>query len=228
MKTILLLKRLEHYPLFTENDVAKITGQNPASIRTLLYRLHHQGYIQRLEKGKYTLHEDPLIYASYLVTPSYLSLWTALRYHNLTPQQPPNLFIISTVAKKNITINTTTLFFSTSRQLFGYGKERYADFDIFMADPEKTIIDCLLFKIPLSYVEEALEGDFDGGKLIGYARRTENKALIKRLGYLLEQKKGQAYGLTAADYPDYNYTPFDYHGPKKGAKNKKWRLIVNT
>lgn len=225
MKSIHLLQQLRNYPLFTENDVAKILNKDASYVRIILHRLCRQGYIHRLERGKYTLYEDPLIYASYMVAPSYCSLWTALRFHNLTQQQPKNIFIVCAVPKKSIKIGPTQVIFTQSKHLFGYKKERYADFDIFMANPEKTIIDSMLSKIPLEYILEALEEKINFQQLAEYAQRTANKSLIKRLGYLLERKTGSAYGLAPLDY---NYIPLDYNGKKKGIKDTKWKVIINN
>ncbi len=109
--------------------------------------------------------------------------------------------------------------------MFGYKKERYSDFDIFMAEPEKAIIDLLLFKVPIDDVKLALEKeDLDFNKLSEHAKKTKNKSLMKRLGYLLEQKKSSSYGLKALDN---NYILLDYLGKKKGIKDKRWRLIIN-
>src|SRR3989338_7946788 len=196
MNTIRLLQILQRYPLFTENDVAKILKTTPTYVRTRLYRLHAQHYIYRIEKGKYSCHEDPLMYATYIATPSYFSLCTALRYHNLTPQQPVNLSVMTAVPRKKIVLGNTTIFFVKSKHVFGYTKQRYNDIDIFMAEPEKAIVDCLLYKVPLNYVREALdEENINYVKLAEYAQRTKNISLIKRLGYLMEQKTGNDFGL---------------------------------
>jgi predicted transcriptional regulator of viral defense system len=227
MKLIPFLQQLRQRPVFTENDIAKILNKGAAYVRILLHRLHVQGYIHRLERGKYTLYEDPLIYASHLITPSYFSLWTGLRYHNLTTQQPQNIFVLCSRPKKSIKVGRTKVIFTQSKHLFGYKKERYADFDIFVAEPEKAIIDSLLFRIPLEYVIEALEAPgekINYPQLAKYAQRTGNKSLIKRLGYLLEKITGQTYGLAPLDY---NYVALDYNGRRKGIKHKKWRVIIN-
>jgi predicted transcriptional regulator of viral defense system len=95
-----------------------------------------------------------------------------------------------------------------------------------MAEPEKAVIDCLLFSLPLEEINSALENEeLDFEKLAVYAARTGNVSLIKRLGYLLESKKGNSYGLNALDY---NYVPLDPLGKKKGKKDRKWRLLINT
>ncbi|MBI2574908.1 hypothetical protein HYV82_03415, partial [Candidatus Woesearchaeota archaeon] len=172
----------------------------------------------------YTLHSDPLIFSSYIVTPSYLSLWTALRYYNMTAQQPYGIFVMSPVTRKSIKIDASTITFAATNHMFGYKRERYGDFDIHLAEPEKAVVDALLFKLPVEDIKLALENEeLDFSRMAEYATRTGNISLIKRLGYLLESRTGSSYGLAPMDR---NYVPLDYLGRPKGRKNRKWRLIV--
>ncbi len=226
MKTIQLLKRVERLPLFSVNDMAKIVNKSPKYIRTLLYRLHKNGLIRRVENGKYTLYEDPMVFSSHIVLPSYLSLWTALRYYNMTEQQPYSVFVMVSSPKKSLAFAKTRIRFFSTKYMFGYKKERYNDVDIFMAEREKAIIDSLLFRIPIADIKTALESEeVDLKKLSEYAQRTASISLMKRLGYLLETLKGSPYGLKALDN---NYVRFDYLAKKRGEKNKKWKLIINV
>ena len=226
MKTILLLKTLENYPVFTESDVAKLENKNQPYARTLLYRLQKKGYIKRIERGKYTCHNDLMIVASYILTPSYISLWSAFKYYNLTQQQPQTISIISKKPHKDIIINNTKIKFNVTKHFFGYKKERYRDFDIFVAEKEKAIIDALLFKMPIQDIAESIiDESINYKKLVAYAKKTENHSLIKRLGYILQNKKGGSYGLKAFDN---NYILLDYFHKKIGKKNKEWKLIVNN
>ncbi len=226
MKTIQLLKRVERLPLFSENDVAKIINKSPEYIRTLLYRLHKNGLIRRVENGKYTVYDDPMVFSSYIVLPSYLSLWTALRYYNMTEQQPYSVFVMVPSPKKSLTFAKTPIAFFSTKHMFGYKKERYNDVDIFMAEREKAIIDSLLFRIPMADIKTALESEeVDLKKLSEYAQRTASISLMKRLGYLLETLKGSSYGLKALDN---NYVRLDYLAKKRGKKDKKWKLIINV
>lgn len=221
-----LMKILERYPLFTQNDVAKLTNKGEKYIRTMLYRLAKKSRIKRVEKGKYTMHEDAMIFASHISKPSYLGLWTAFRYYNWTQQQPFSFFLLSPVSRKRIKFDNTEMIFIKNKHMFGYKKERYGDFDIFISDKEKTIIDGLLFHLPIDDIKTGLDDeDLDFEKLAEYANRTKNHSLIKRLGYLLEKKKGNNYGLKSKDN---NYITLNYLGKNKGKKDKKWKLILNT
>ena len=226
MKSIELLKKLGKFPLFTENDVAKIINKGRDYVKTSLYRLHKKGLITRIEKGKYSLYDDPLIFSSYITTPSYFSLWTALRYYNLTQQQPLDLFVISPISRKPIKLKNEKIFFSKTKHVFGYKKERYEDFDIFMAEKEKAIIDSLLFKLPIQDIYYAIKtGELDLEKTVKLANKTKNKSLIKRLSYLLEKKTGKTFNLGPIDN---NYILLDYLSKKKGKRNTKWKLIINA
>lgn len=226
MKTIHLLKKLERSPLFTENDVSKIINKSPEYVKTLLYRLNKQNLIKRIEKGKYTVYDDPMLFSSHIITPSYLSLWTAFRFYNMTQQQPFAIFVISAINKKKLKFQNIDIMFFKTKRMFGYKKERYADFDIFIAEKEKAVIDALLFKIPIQDIIYALESEeLNFEKLAEYAKKTNNSSLIKRLGYILQTKKEKNYGLKALDN---NYIPLDYLNKKKGKKDSAWKLVINT
>ncbi len=222
MNAINLLKQLDLYPIFTEKDVITLTKTTKKYARTLLSRLQQKGYIFRIERGKYSLYDDPLIFSSHLTKSSYLSLWTALRYHNLTQQQPQNIFVMVKSPKKKIKLANTTIHFIVTTQFWGYKKERYRDFDIFIAEPEKVIIDSLLARLPLEYIIEAIELHPNPQKIAKYAKKTKNSSLIKRVGYLLEKYKQNSYGLKPQDY---NYVLLDY-AKRKGKKDKTWRVII--
>ncbi len=225
VKSLILLRRLERCPVFTQNDVAKIVNKGAPYVRTLLHRLAKAGHITRIERGKYTTHADPMLIASHLATPSYLSLWTALRFYGLIQQQPLAIFVMVPAARKAVVFADTEIIFVRTRHLFGYRKVRYADADIFMAEKEKAIVDALLHRLPLADISAALDdSEMDPERLSRYARRTGNASLIKRLGYLLERKRGDACGLAP---PDRNTIPLDYHRQKKGKRDTRWRLIIN-
>jgi len=225
METIKLIKKLESYPLFTLNDLSKLVHKNPAYLKVLVQRLKGRNLIHKVERGKYTLHKDPLIFATNIVSPSYLSLWTALRFHNLTEQLPRDIFLCTSKYKRKIEFLETKIIFLKTKDVWGYKKERYGDFEIFVAEPEKAVIDSLLIrKVPLSEVIKAVKG-VNVKKLKKYAIKTGNKALIKRLGFILEN-----FGIKCDDlkkFIDYNYVLLDPDFETHGKKNKEWKVVVN-
>src|SRR3989344_419644 len=227
MKTIELLRILQEYPLFTENDVAKIVDKRADYVKTLLYRLRKQKLIHRVERGKYTLHDDVLIFASFISVPSYISLWTALRHYNLTEQLPKTIFVVVPKTRKSFKFQGTSIEFVKSKHFFGFRKERYRDFDIFIAEPEKAVIDSLLSrKIPLDEIAKAIKTkELRTEKLIDYSIKTKNKSLIKRMGFILEENHLECKKLEK--FVDNNYICLDLMLGKTGEKNKKLRIIDN-
>jgi predicted transcriptional regulator of viral defense system len=226
MKSVELLKELRNYPLFSENDLAKILQKKAEHVKTLLYRLRKQKLVFRVERGKYSAHDDPLIFSSYLYQPSYISLWTALRFYNLTEQLPRTVFVMVPKPKKAIRFMDRDIVFAKTKHFWGYQKERYDGFEIFMADREKAVIDCLISnKIPLDEVVKAIENTgLDVDKLVGYVLKIGGASLAKRAGYLLEESGYDSNPLLSL--VDYNYVPLDPSLGKTGKKNKKWRLTI--
>jgi len=227
VKTMNLIKILENYPLFRENDVAKIVNKKPEYVKTLLYRLKEKKIIYRIERGKYTCHDDVLLFASYVCVPSYISLWTAIRYYNLTEQLPKTIFVIVPKSRKSLKFLDISIEFIKTKYFFGFKKDRYRDFDIFIAEPEKAVIDSLLSKkIPLDEIEKVIKTkQLDTKKLLNYATKTKNKSLIKRLGFILEENNIKCEGLKG--FVDANYVLLDLMLNKTGKKNEKWRIIDN-
>ncbi len=224
---IQLLKKLEEYPLFTINEFVRVTGKSPEYARTMIYRLKKEKLIYMVEKGKYSVHDDPMVFSSHIVIPSYISFWTALRFHNLTEQLPKDIMIASPKPRHEINFQGTRIRFFKTKHFWGYKKERYSGFDIFVAEKEKCIIDCLFLKnLPFDEVAKAVaKKEFDSKKMAEYAIRTKNITLMKRLGCIMEY-----FGLDAealVKYLDSNFIPLDWNAPKKGDKNKKWKIIVN-
>ncbi len=225
MKSIDLLKELEKYPIFTINDLSKLLGKSPEYVAVRVKRLLEQGRIRRIERGKYTLHEDPLIFASHIRYPSYIALWSALRFHDLTTQLPNAVFVCSPTSKKRIDFYGTDIVFVKNANPWGYKKYMHDGFEVFVSDKEKTLIDGLLTgMVPLHEVENAIR-EVDGKKMVEYAKRTENTSLIKRVGYLLDAS-GRDYKCLEK-WAKYPYTVLDTHFKKDGPKNPKWKLIVN-
>ncbi len=227
MKTIDLIKILQNYPIFTDNDVAKILNKKPEYIKTLLYRMKKRKLIYKIERGKYTIYDDAFIFSSHISIPSYISLWSAIRYYDLTEQLPKTIFIMVPKSRKSLKFKDTLIEFAKTKYFFGYKKEHYKGFEIFIAEPEKAIIDSLLSKkVPFDEIIKAIKTkSLNIKKLTAYAIKTKNKSLMKRLGFILEENKFKCQRLMR--FVDNNQTFLDWALRRKGKINKKWRIIDN-
>lgn len=235
MKKIALIKELEKYPVFSLKTVKEIIKKSDKYAKLVAFRLKKEGLIFEIEKNKYTVNKNAFIVASNIVWPCYLSFWTALRYHNLTEQLPKDIFVITTRARKKreLVFNKTKIIFVRikPKYFFGFTKERHDGFDVFMAESEKALIDSVLFKeISFSEIGSIIRDNFDRinkNKLIEYLLKINDKALIKRFGFLLDQL-GLDFFDKLKKHLGYNYIHLDYAMPKKGKKNKKWRIVENV
>lgn len=235
MKKIQLLKQLEKYAVFDLSTLKEIIKKEKNYSKLVLFRLKQQGLIFEIERNKYTLHKNPLVIASSLIWPCYLSLWTALRYYNLTEQLPKNIFVITTRARKRQKIvfaGLRIIFVKVKpRFFFGFTKERFDSFNIFIAEPEKALIDSVLLrKISFSEIAAIVQANPDkisAARILKYLLQIKNKALAKRFGFLLD-KLGHDYFSKLKSYVSSNYCALDYAMPLKGKRNKKWKVIENV
>src|SRR3989344_5874955 len=182
-----MLEKMRKLPVFTP----KLAGKSSQKYANLyLHRLQKQRLVERIEKNLYTTYEDPFLIASRIIWPSYLSCWTGLKFYNLTEQVPHTLFVVVPYYKKTIVFQNVSIVFivTKSKNFFGYEKINYQGFDIFVADKEKSIIDCALFKkASFSELKEIIENHQDElnlNKFIRYLKRIGNSSLIKRFGFI--------------------------------------------
>lgn len=235
MKKLELIKELEKYPVLSLKTVKETIKKDGGYAKLVVYRLKKEKLIFEIEKNRYTLQKDPLAVASNITWPSYVSCWPALRYYNLTEQLPEVIFVITTRARKNreINFNNSKIIFIKikSKYFFGYKKERYGDFDIFIANKEKAIIDSVLFKkisfLEISEIVKNNWGEFNEDIIINYLIKIKNKALIKRFGFLLDKIGADNYD-KLRKFIDFKYIPLEYFIKIKGKKNKKWKIIENV
>jgi len=235
MKSIELIRKLEKYPVFTLKILGELIEKNRNYSKLVAYRLKKNNFITEIEKNKYSVNKDPIIIASNIIWPSYLSCWSALRYHNLTEQLPNTIFIMTTKArkKKEINFNNSRIIFIKikSKYFFGYKKERYGEQDIFMAEKEKAVIDSVLFKkISFSEISSVLKNNINEINMNlfnDYLIKIKNKALIKRFGFLFDKLGFDCYDKLKR-LVDAKYIKLDYTMGAEGKKDKKWRIIENV
>ena len=227
---------------FTFSDVLKISNVQRNVLWVILSRLEKNGWIERIEKGKYmiipigaekgkyTLNE--FVIGSLLVKPYAIAYWSALHYYGLTEQIPNTIFIQTTARKKRQKIKIFGVDYKIVRvkesKIFGIRKEWIEETEINITEKEKTIMDCLdkpQYCGGVIEVAKALKnGEFDKNKLISYAKKMENSGVIRRLGYLCDLLQ---IDISLPEIDARNYLYLDPTMPKKGVKNAKWRLIIN-
>jgi predicted transcriptional regulator of viral defense system len=176
--------------LFTLNDAVRILGKPRHYASVFLYR---NKFIRKAQKGVYyTKNATSYEVASNILNPSYISLVSALRFHNLTEQIPHILYVLSPKRHLNIKgLDGYEVRFITVKKklMFGYYKIDGA----FIAEPEKAAVDMLYLKMFTEYAEEAVEsGRLDVKKFLAYAEKTGVKTVLRSAEKIVNLKNGDA------------------------------------
>ncbi len=235
--------------IFTVRDAEQVLHKANPAVRKLLHGLAKRRWLQRLEKGKYLIiplsagadshyTENELVIAAHLITPYYISYWTALSHYGLTEQPTRTVYVATPKRRLPLELHGVTYRFITltRKKFFGYARVWVSDKHVQMADRAKTLVDCLDHPEFCGGVIEIAKGlwrsrdQLDWKQLLTHAERMGNGAVLKRLGYLLEtlgigpgsvrerlQRKKSA-----------GYVLLDPLAPHTGIHNARWRLLINV
>jgi predicted transcriptional regulator of viral defense system len=249
-KKSLLLSKLEKsgIEIFSLSQVTSMLNISPAAASKVVHELSVEGRLRRIQKSTYivvptgykpeTYTLPATLIASALIKPYYLSYWTALHFYGWTEQPSRTVFVATTKLKKPVTVSGVTFKFVNLRpqRFFGYTSSNLDGRKVIIADPEKTIVDSLDQPRYCGEIVEVTKGlwngrrDFDFDKMRRYALRMENRAIVKRLGYLMEKLDiGTGHfreSLKAAKSS--GYAPLDTGVRGKGTYNNDWNLFVNV
>ena len=237
-----MLDELSKKKAFTIDDAEQISNANKGVLKVILSRLEKNGWIERIEKGKYiviplgakkgkyTLNE--FVLGSYLVDPCIISYWSALNYYGFTEQIPRTVFIQTTSRKKHQEVTIFSVPYKIIRikeeKIFGIEKVWLEDTQINITDREKTIIDCLdkpQYAGGIIEVSKALRTkEYDKNTLIKYAKRIRNSGVIRRIGYICEFLQ---ISINLPEIKTRNYLKLDPILPKTNKLDSKWHLIIN-
>ncbi|MBU0591232.1 hypothetical protein KKF81_02115 [Candidatus Micrarchaeota archaeon] len=214
--------------VFTTNDIAITASLSNTSARVYVNRMIKKGLLKRVEAGKYTISEDPFVVASQLISPSYISFFTAFYLLKMVPQEITKITIATSKRKKPINVLGMNVEFIQIKKsmMFGFRKTRLISGNsyIMLADPEKAAVDALYRPgtMPISYLKDLLKM-LNVKKLEEYSLRTGSEAVLRRMGFLLDNC-GIPHSLKPKSKNIYFLNPKIHC---KGKLDRKWRLHVN-
>ena len=169
------------------NELAKLLDK-PRNYASLLARKNKR--LHRIENGKYALvGADIFEIASNIVNPSYVSLFSAIRYYNLTNQIPISIEVITIRRHRLLKTEGYTIKFINFKKERFFGYTRIGN--TYIATAEKAIIDSLyLNTVPYDEVKGALTEGIEKGlikldTLKRYAIHMNSKMVIGRILLLL-------------------------------------------
>ena len=216
--------------IFRTTDLSTLLGISKTETYNILKALKMKGTIQTVKNGVYTFKDvSEYTIGARLNWPSYVSFRSALNYHGLTDNTPRKITYASgRYHRETADYRYVAL---SAKRFFGYSSAG----DIPMADPEKAIIDSLLFPKHsggIREIRQCLESGIDSmsiKKLVDYALRMDSKAVCRRLGFLLD-----GIGVEERELKKLRknigrgYELLDPSREKKNDFDKKWLLDINS
>ena len=90
---------------FSARALADLLGRDRGQVYPLIRQLVRAGLATKIENGKYLLLgfeservlANPLFIACQLVTPDYVSFWSAMHFYSFTEQVPHTVYIATTI-----------------------------------------------------------------------------------------------------------------------------------
>jgi predicted transcriptional regulator of viral defense system len=238
--------------IFTTDEAHRVLqGSRPATYK-LLHDLVRGGWLHSLGKGRYliipleaglerryTAHE--FLIARHLAPEGYIAYWTALHHHGLTEQIPGTVWVATPRRRPATTIAGVRYTFVTlgRRKFFGQQSIWIEGQPVHIADLEKSLADALdhpehcggSVEVGKALTTAVTERGADLERLTGYAERMRNRAIFKRLGFLVERlslpveddlTERWRSALSAG------YARLDLGRPAEGPLDSRWRVQVNV
>jgi predicted transcriptional regulator of viral defense system len=236
----------------TPADVTDALGVDPDAAAKRLSRWAKDGWVRRVRRGLYigvpvdasnpaAWSEDASVVATAVWSPCYFTGWTSASHWALTDQ-----VFRTTVLKTTERVRSTRsrlldhdyLLAHTGDDAMRWGirNEWHGETRLRFADPARTVIDVLDDPKLAGGIRHAAEitGTFLDEHtpeiLIDYGDRIRNRAIFKRLGYLVEALGRDAPDLIEAcqERVSTGVSALDPDGPKGGRRMMRWGLRVNV
>ncbi len=209
--------------------VRKIQRATPAYASLVLQRLRKKGLLRQITRNKYTMSDNIYAVATNLYTPSYLSFWSASAYYGYSTQILNTIQVATTTRRKPILFDNYKLRFLplNKRSFFGFTKIQMDKTVVFLAEPEKLLIDAFLRPREMGNFDEIIalvqKADINKEKIVDYLKRIDQTSLIKRIGCLLEMYKEMDISLYFS-IKDKNYIQLNPFAAKAKTINSKWKV----
>ena len=236
----------------TPPDVVSSLGVEADAATKKLARWADDGWVRRVRRGLYigvpieatnpeAWSEDALVVASEVWSPCYFTGWTATRRWGLTEQ-----VFRTTVLKTTERVRTSPVHLldheylvshvSQQALVWGLKTDWVAEVRLNFADPARAVVDILDTPKLGGGIRHAAEvliaflDEHDWHQLIEYGDRLGNRAVFKRLGYLVERLELNHAELVSACHERVSsgISALDPDGPSGGRRQMRWGLRVNV
>ena len=239
---------------FTARDAAMEIGYTVRGARRFLAYLAERGWLVRVSHGLYApvpldtfepseWRVDPWVVASKLYGPYYyIGGWSACEHWGLTDQlfNSTVVFTARRIRERKVEVQGLPMRLARTSQanIFGTRSAWRDNSRIQLSDASRTVVDILNSPTlggGIDHVAEAVRSYFeserrDDAALEGYIRRLGNRAVFKRLGYLLEFLDIEADDLIAKCQAGKSsgIALLDPGSPASGPTRRRWNIRLNA
>lgn len=221
--------RKNNIMMFKVKDLCLLLNFSRIKAYNIIKSLKKKNIIKKAGKGFFSFNDvNDFVIAQRLSYPSYISFWSALNYYGFSDQTPRKIFIAT--AKYTKEINNFKYVFLSKKKFFGYKQIG----GLVIAEKEKAIIDSLLFPKYSGGIKEisksilAALNELNIKKLLNYGLKINNKAVLRRMGFILENAKVNKSMLNKIKlHIGKGYELLDPSLKREGYINKKWLLYIN-
>ena len=189
-----LLEKLGQFPIFDIATVSQISDEPKQNVRVQLHRWIKSGRLLPLRRGMYTFADryrrqelSPLFVANEIYRPSYLSGLWVLSFFGLIPEMVTTYTSVTPRVPRSFTNYLGTYRYSHVKQglFFGFGRKEVQGHQIWLADPEKALLDYWHLESGEWTKERLMTIRFQQGdmielqKLLDYAGRFSSPRLLR-------------------------------------------------
>jgi predicted transcriptional regulator of viral defense system len=130
-----------HRAVYNTAQLSSLIGKDFNTASVYLTRLWKNGVAKRLLRGKISFLDNDFVIASQLIEPSYISLSSALLFHNVSQQVPHRIQSVTPV--NSITYDNLGLEYHRIPPglMFGYERHTIGESYCFIATVEKALLD---------------------------------------------------------------------------------------
>jgi len=235
-------------------DQATVALELPRSkVRSLLCYWCARGWLSRIHRGTYITvpldaanpsewREDPWIVANVIFSPGYIGGWSAAEHWGLTEQIFSDVVVFTSSPVRNRTplIKGTQYVVITipEKKLFSLSSVWRNNIKLSVSSPSRTLADILGtprlgggMKHVAEIIGEYFNGEHrDDRELRECLERLNNRAAIKRLGYVMEALEMDTPGMVAfcENRISAGYSKLDPSVSVRGRLLRRWNLDINV
>lgn len=234
----------------TAMKVAKSLNVSPSQARAFLSSWAANGWLHRVRQGVYTPVDitatspdqsliDPWIVATELFAPCYVGGWSAAHHWGFTEQIFESTLIITSrhINMKNQSAGGLHFLIKQlkAEKVFGLKTVWKEQCKVQVSDPHKTVIDTFDdpsigggIRSSIDFLQQYLSSPhFNADILLEYAAKMDNRAVFKRLGFVLSKIRPKDTALIEYCRQNISQGNSQLDPGFKGARLvKKWRLWI--